>query len=403
MDRNQIVEAIKNAARTLGVERLTKSQFREQSGISQAAVLKHFDFWSEACNAAGLRCGEPRLVPTPRISTEDCIAELRRVAQIVGREALSSKEFDHYARFSSKPVSARFGSWAAALKIAGLKPTELSQKAVRLSEDECVREMRRVAEILGTTSLSHDEFNAHARFTDYRVTRACGTWAAALEKAGLGSSPNYNAPTSIANLAILFLEVTTSLNRLPTLVQLVRRSRHAADTFSRNRGGYNSFKRQAIEYLFSAGGRIRPRNVRAILEEELSRLQAHVSATTGQEANPKQHYQGRTLNFRAFMYAPTSEHDVEGMFCAIAHDLGFEIIGNRSEFPDCEARRKVKADRERWEKCLIEYEFSSRDYKKHKHPIVGCDLIVCWQHNWDDCPIEVLVLENAIKKLDGWR
>ena len=100
-------------------------------------------------------------------------------------------------------------------------------------------------------------------------------------------------------------------------------------------------------------------------------------------------------------YAPTSEHDVEQMFGAIADELGFEIIGNRNSFPDCEARKKVKADRERWEKCLIEYEFSSQDYKKHKHPLGGCNLIVCWQHNWVDCPIEVLELQQAIKNLPG--
>jgi hypothetical protein len=91
------------------------------------------------------------------------------------------------------------------------------------------------------------------------------------------------------------------------------------------------------------------------------------------------------------------------MFGAVADELGFEIIGNRSEFPDCEARRKENADRDRYKKCLIEYEFSSLDYKKHKHPTVGCDLVVCWLHNWSECPIEVLSLEKEIKKLDGWK
>lgn len=82
---------------------------------------------------------------------------------------------------------------------------------------------------------------------------------------------------------------------------------------------------------------------------------------------------------------------------------GSKIIGNRSAFPDCEARRRVKAARERYEKCLIEYEFSSKDYKKHKHPTEGCDLIVCWKHNWPECPVEVLELSKEIRKLDGWR
>jgi hypothetical protein len=86
------------------------------------------------------------------------------------------------------------------------------------------------------------------------------------------------------------------------------------------------------------------------------------------------------------------------------NQLGFEIIGNRSAFPDCQARRKVtRANRERYADCMIEYEFASSDYRKHKHPPSGCDLIVCWRHDWSGCPIEVLVLEDEIKKLDGWK
>ena len=145
------------------------------------------------------------------------------------------------------------------------------------------------------------------------------------------------------------------------------------------------------------------RSTHSILNQELERLQSDAPIECDSVPVSPAHYQGRTLNFRGIVYAPTCEHDVVQMFGAVAVDLGFEIIGNRSAFPDCEARRKVKAVRERWEKCLIEYEFSSSDYKKHKHPLKGCDLIVCWTHNWNDCPIDVLVLEDAIKKLDGWK
>ena len=58
----------------------------------------------------------------------------------------------------------------------------------------------------------------------------------------------------------------------------------------------------------------------------------HATALTESDvvSEPHPHYQGRTLNFRAFTYAPTCEHDVVQMFGAVAHELGFEIIGNRS-------------------------------------------------------------------------
>jgi hypothetical protein len=39
------------------------------------------------------------------------------------------------------------------------------------------------------------------------------------------------------------------------------------------------------------------------------------------------------------------------------------------------------------------------NFRDHGHPLTGCDVIVCWLHNWPDCPahIEVLELSSFIK------
>ena len=33
---------------------------------------------------------------------------------------------------------------------------------------------------------------------------------------------------------------------------------------------------------------------------------------------------------------------------------------------------------------------------KHLHSAEDCDLIVCWSHNWPECPFEVLELRRAV-------
>jgi hypothetical protein len=341
LDRDQIIKAIQDATRILGVERLARPAFLRQSGISERAVLKHFDRWSDACAAAGVRCGQTveNLIHTPGVSEEECLNELRRVSKILGRNALSSKDFTKHARFTSNPVIRRFGSWQKALERAGLELCDQSKREIQLSESKCIQELQRVARLLNSTSLTRDTFNKHARFTAYRVCRSCGTWTAAMEKAGLDLSPNYKHEIPLSQLATVFGQVVTDLNCVPTLVQLGRRSKHAIDTFSRNRGGYNAFKRVAIEYLFAKRITM-PGSTQIILKEELARLQSNIHKECGRAAVTRPHYQGRTLNFRAFAYAPTCEHDVVQMFGAIADELGFEIIGNRSSFPDCEARKK---------------------------------------------------------------
>jgi hypothetical protein len=402
MNRNQIIKAIQDAARFLGVEHLTIPTFRRQTGIGQAAVLKHFDNWSEACAAADIKCGEPNRIHPVRISEEECISELQRVSKILGRSALSSKEFSQHARFTHHPVIERFGSWQNALAQAGLELCEQSKREILLSPKECIQEMQRVAHLLQQSYLTTDQFDANAQFSSYRVVRVFGRWHKALAAAGLQPSPNFKKDIPLSALAKDFLRVCGELVKIPTLIQLTRRSNPVSHTFAGKHGGYDIFKKKAIEYLFSENVKIQSK-VRSILTEELMRLQTDVSNICDLATMTRPHYQGRTLNFRAFKYAPTCESDVVQMFGAIADELGFEIIGNRSEFPDCEARRKENADRERYKKCLIEYEFSSSDYRKHKHPIIGCDLIVCWMHNWKECPIEVLALQEAIKNLDGWK
>jgi hypothetical protein len=32
------------------------------------------------------------------------------------------------------------------------------------------------------------------------------------------------------------------------------------------------------------------------------------------------------------------------------------------------------------------------------HDPNGCDIIVCWEHNWPECPLEVIELKKEIAK-----
>jgi hypothetical protein len=49
----------------------------------------------------------------------------------------------------------------------------------------------------------------------------------------------------------------------------------------------------------------------------------------------------------------------------------------------------------------IELEYQSRNFLKHMHDLTGCDMIVCWEHNWPECPIEVLELKSLVAHWGG--
>lgn len=396
---------IRKLADEMGVERLSMQSFLTHSGVTTSAIYKHFDNWSDTCQAAGIKhaLNVSELPKAYTDTKEDCLAELRRVAVLLKTTCLSSAHYNRYGRINARTVARHFDNdWHKALAAAGLTPTAYAERTKLLTREACIQHLQRVAHTLGREYLTKEEFSQNSQISAVRVSRVFeGSWHAALRAAGLDPSPNFKREVPLSKLADDFLHAAIDLGRIPTLVQLTRRSSHASDTFSKKHGGYDEFKRRTIDLLFSNNIRI-PSAIKQLLDTERAQLLEETAIAL--DATPTSpHRQGRTLNFRAFIYAPTSEHDVVQIFGNVAEELGFEIVGNRSAFPDCEARRRQPSTRETFKPCLIEYEFASSDYRKHKHPLSGCDLVVCWEHDWLDCPIEVLELKSKIKKLQGWK
>ncbi|HEY0350430.1 MAG TPA: hypothetical protein VGC60_20000, partial [Pyrinomonadaceae bacterium] len=108
---------------------------------------------------------------------------------------------------------------------------------------------------------------------------------------------------------------------------------------------------------------------------------------------------GEPLNFRGLLHAPINEQGVVFLFGMISKELGFVVESVQNPFPDCVAKRLIDKRRRLWHEVRIEFEFESRRFVKHEHAHPNCDLIVCWEHNWPDCPLEVISLKEEIRKL----
>ncbi len=126
-------------------------------------------------------------------------------------------------------------------------------------------------------------------------------------------------------------------------------------------------------------------------------------ATGGDEAKPAGAREprdtrtyGRLVEAGGFHHAPVNEQGVVFLFGALAARLGFMVEAVGTGFPDCVAKRRVDRGGEVWTRVRIEFEHRSRNFRLHKHPPESCDLIVCWQHDWPDCPLEVLELRKVV-------
>jgi hypothetical protein len=108
---------------------------------------------------------------------------------------------------------------------------------------------------------------------------------------------------------------------------------------------------------------------------------------------------GPPLEFDALAYAPVNELGVVFAFGMLARRLGFRVLSIQQEFPDCEAMYEVRPGI--WQRVRIEFEYESRNFHRHRHHPDGCDIIVCWRHNWKECPphLEVIELSKLVAQL----
>ncbi|MGF1572424.1 MAG: homing endonuclease associated repeat-containing protein [Sumerlaeia bacterium] len=343
MIKEQLLEQIRGAAKTLNPDQsLTYELFKKSTNIPMSRVYEHFDSWSMACAEAGVTCG------------------------------------------SNGPEN--------------LKPKYSKGK------EHSLQELKRIAKLLNTDHLSKSMYDSQA--TDVKactIQRHFGSWNDALSAAGLGKHANNRNEIDLKMLAEELLLVYRDLQTIPTIIQITRRSRFSKNSYTRKFGGYNQFKIEAIEFLLKTSELSQAEN--ESFSNHLAELKKDKRLDVIGGAKILPHARGMTLGrqgFRGIANAPTYENEVVQLFGVVAKDLGFRILSQRPQFPDCEAERLVDPLRKRYKKVLIEIELKSSDFRKHNHPLGGCDIIICWEHDWKECTKEVIELKSRIRELDGW-
>lgn len=110
---------------------------------------------------------------------------------------------------------------------------------------------------------------------------------------------------------------------------------------------------------------------------------------------------GEPLPMPGLACEPVSEIGVVYLFGMVAGRMGFMVQRMQTGFPDCEAMRRVEPGK--WQRVSIEFEFESRNFMKHGHHADACDVIICWRHNWPECPgrLEVIELSKVVRRMRG--
>lgn len=111
---------------------------------------------------------------------------------------------------------------------------------------------------------------------------------------------------------------------------------------------------------------------------------------------------GQRIDTKAMVYAPTNEMGVIFLAGFLWDRLGIshieEMHGNG--FPDAIGVTNSGTDNKDvliYKRIRIEFEYVASNFKLHGHPVDQCDLIICWENDWKDCPIKIIELKDRVK------
>lgn len=275
----------------------------------------------------------------------------------------------------------------------------------KYSDEHILNEIRRVARELGQEKLAARDFSANSKLSLGTVINRFGAWNAAAEKAGLepidrievAQQANQRAMIPEDELLLDLLRLAAlSGGACPTIASISSQGQFSPSVYKRRFGSHASAFRLACERFpdgatQSGVSRSRERSKCAPLSSGLKLVSA--------DAQRPQTLYGERIDFRGLTFAPTNELGVVFLFGMVARELGFCIESVRSEYPDCEGKMCVSRDGDKWAHVRIEFEYRSSNFGDHGHSPDGCDLIVCWVHDWSECPKEVVELKSAISSL----
>jgi hypothetical protein len=239
--------------------------------------------------------------------------------------------------------------------------------------------LRDLAGRLRTESVSSRQVKADGHISPATIFRALGSYSEALRQAGLRPSRSYrrNRETMLAELATL----SSGLGRAPSKTEIGENLSFNARHYEREFGSVA----KALELL--GGGHVNG-------GQPPSKQVVPAAPVSLAESKSRRKY-GPTIEFRGLRQAPTTELGVVFLFGMLAEELGFAVEGIQSGFPDCDA--KLRRSDGSYEGVRIEFEYNSKSFQRHGHNAGDCDLIVCWTHDWPNCPVGVIELSSLVQ------
>ena len=355
--KEKILAAIRRAAAELG-RAPSRGELRRITGVSHYRVLAEFPTLREAVRAAGLE-------PNPKgekISTEDLLSDWKRVAEKLGRRP-SRAEYVREGKYSAGALTVRFGGWG---RISTTEGTENHRegKSVHRGGAETRRRSK-----LGSRELTRkSRINPELEKADHRRLQTKSGGEPVLrnfDRVPLAAVPAALVGMRRVTEAVAQMVVNTLLGNgyWPLAIGQNQEFNHKGHEGTQRENGTEPARGDSLDY----------------------------TTLTARGVDKSKPVMGDPFDRSPMTNAPVNELGVMVLFGMVAARLGLQVESVQGKFPDCVAKRQVAPGK--WQHLRIEFEYESKNFKLHGHDPEGCDMIVCWRHNWKECPDGIEVVE----------
>jgi hypothetical protein len=354
-----------------------------------------------------------------RLTKEQIIMVLKEAARKLGH-APTSRELTRLSGITINQVRERFSGYRIAVCAAGLKPNRMG---MRVETAALLQDWAKVLRALGgvPSRREYERLGSYGgevlsgRFQGWSQVPAAfsrlvaagglaGDWTDVLEKIRRGPIPTRGGcsglPKKRESVRLAYEAYARQSAQPAKTVVMGEKTRQPVATMGSRRNDVDSARTQLLPPPLW-GKKCVTATMLAVFIAELapSGLPWITAACFPRRPLKDRPLLGAPTRLPTFPFEPVNEMGVMLLFSMLAERLGFVIESVQSSFPDCEA--KIEVEPGRWQHFRIEFEYESRGFKLHGHDPSQCDLIVCWRHNWKNCPpnLQVLELSKIVKNL----
>lgn len=190
------------------------------------------------------------------IPSENLLEDLKRVVTLLNTNTLTQAQYQKYGKYGINTFRKRFGGWNQALERIGLKAnvyqiaaSKSTHTYLKVSKEEIILDVKRVASILQSNSISKDEYSQYGKYSTSSCYRNFHTWNDVLIASEL--SPFVRVSGKRIKDSDLFQEIERmwiDLGRQPTTKDVKGGlSKYSLNTYTRHFGSW----RKALESFIS--------------------------------------------------------------------------------------------------------------------------------------------------------